>query len=316
MKRIFAIFAVLCLLLLPCQAFAAEETAPEAPKLIVTGVAVPGGELAAGESAGITVTIKNMSRSSAATDIRIALSDAQGGITRNGSGYIREIRAGREIQWTMNVNVLPEAADGNHALTLTMDYSAGGGVGGTSTETINVKVSGIKTTSELTDKSQPRAMVTGCDIVGGFVSPGSSTAVTVKIKNTSTKKSMKSIKLTFAEESGELICDGLGTAYLPLLGAGNEYAWVINLTAANTAKSGEHKATITAEYEDNEGTQLTSSDTVRIPVRQSVSLEYSGAALPAKLVQGDSSAVSVVFMNTGKSTVYNCIMQFDVEGVS
>lgn len=58
MKRIFAIFAVLCLLLLPCQAFAAEETAPEAPKLIVTGVGVPGGELAAGESAGITVTIK------------------------------------------------------------------------------------------------------------------------------------------------------------------------------------------------------------------------------------------------------------------
>ena len=91
---------------------------------------------------------------------------------------------------------------------------------------------------------------------------------------------------------------------------------MINLTAANTAKSGEHKATITAEYEDNEGTQLTSSDTVRIPVRQSVSLEYSGAALPAKLVQGDSSAVSVVFMNTGKSTIYNCIMQFDVEGVS
>ena len=140
----------------PLSTFAAEETAPEAPKLIVTGVAVPGGELAAGESAGITVTIKNMSRSSAATDIRIALSDAQGGITRNGSGYIREIRAGRETQWTMNVNVLPEAADGNHALTLTMDYSAGGGVGGTSTETINVKVSGIKTTSELTDKSQPR----------------------------------------------------------------------------------------------------------------------------------------------------------------
>ena len=69
MKRIFAIFAVLCLLLLPCQAFAAEETAPEAPKLIVTGVAVPGGELAAGESAGITVTIKNMSRSSAATSV-------------------------------------------------------------------------------------------------------------------------------------------------------------------------------------------------------------------------------------------------------
>ena len=158
--------------------------------------------------------------------------------------------------------------------------------------------------------------MTGCDIGGGFVSPGSSTAVTVKIKNTSTKKAMKSIKLTFAEESGELICDGLGTAYLPLLGAGNEYAWVINLTAANTAKSGEHKATITAEYEDDEGTQLTSSDTVRIPVRQSVSLEYSGAALPAKLVQGDSSAVSVVFMNTGKSTIYNCIMQFDVEGVS
>ena len=91
---------------------------------------------------------------------------------------------------------------------------------------------------------------------------------------------------------------------------------MINLTAANTAKSGEHKATITAEYEDDEGTQLTSSDTVRIPVRQSVSLEYSGAALPAKLVQGDSSAVSVVFMNTGKSTIYNCIMQFDVEGVS
>ena len=44
----------------PVKPLRQRRQTPEAPKLIVTGVAVPGGELAAGESAGITVTMKKI----------------------------------------------------------------------------------------------------------------------------------------------------------------------------------------------------------------------------------------------------------------
>lgn len=316
MKKIFSAFLALCFLFSPCLAFAAEEAAEPAPKLIVTGVSVPNGSLNAGESAKVTVKIKNMSRSVSAEDIRIAVSDAQGGITKNGSGYIREIRAGREAEWTMNVNVLSDASNGNHCVTLSMDYSSEDGQSASCAEVINITVNGKTESKKTLDGSQPRAMVTDYGVESGYVIPGESRTVTVKIKNTSATKAMKSIKLSISEASGELIFDGTGSIFIKSLNANCEYEWKIPVTAVNTAKSGEHEATVTAEYESDDGSISTSTDAVRISVRQPASLEYSGAALPTKLIQGDTSSVSVTFMNTGKSVIYNCIMRFEVDKIN
>ncbi len=316
MKKLFSAFLAFCFLLSPCPAFAAEETPEPVPKLIVTGISVPNGSLNAGESAKVTVKIKNMSRTVSAEDIRIAVSDAQGGITKNGSGYIREIRAGRETEWTMNVNVLSDASSGNHCVTLSMDYSSEDGQGASCAEVINIAVKGKAESEKTPEGSLPRAMVTDYGVESGCVIPGESRTVTVKIKNTSSSKAMKSIKLSIAEASGELIFEGTGSIFIKSIGANCEYEWKIPVTAANTAKSGEHEVAVTAEYESDDGTVSTSTDTIRISVRQPASLEYSGAALPTKLVQGDASSISVTFMNTGKSVIYNCIMRFDVEKIN
>lgn len=316
MKKIFSAFLALCLLFSPCFAFAAEEKPEPVPKLIVTGVSVPNGSLNAGESAQITVKIKNMSCTVTAEDIRIAVSDAQGGITKNGSGYIREIRAGRETEWTMNVNVLSDASNGNHCVTLSMDYSSEDGQGASCAEVINITVKGNTESEKTPDSSLPRAMVTDYGVESGSVIPGESRTVTVKIKNTSASKAMKNIKLSISEASGELIFDGTGSIFIKSVGANCEYEWKIPVTAVTTAKSGEHEATVTAEYESDNSTVCTSTDIVRISVRQPASLEYSGATLPTKLIQGDASSISVTFMNTGKSVIYNCIMRFDVEKIN
>lgn len=48
-------------------------------------------------------------------------------------------------------------------------------------------------------------------------------------------------------------------------------------------------------------------------MRQPVELSYSGAILPKKVIQGNTQTVAVELMNTGKSTIYNCTLQFEVD---
>ena len=48
-------------------------------------------------------------------------------------------------------------------------------------------------------------------------------------------------------------------------------------------------------------------------MRQPVELSYSGAILPKKVVQGNTQTVAVELMNTGKSTIYNCTLLFEVD---
>ena len=81
------------------------------------------------------------------------------------------------------------------------------------------------------DQSTPRLMVTGYLLADAFVEPGSTTALTITFKNTSNTKSIRNIKFTLTDPSGELIPDGMGTLYLPFLAAGSTYQWNTALSA-------------------------------------------------------------------------------------
>ena len=64
------------------------------------------------------------------------------------------------------------------------------------------------------DQSTPRLMVTGYLLAEQYVAPGSTTALTITFKNTSNTKSIRNIKFTLTDPSGELMPDGMGTLYL------------------------------------------------------------------------------------------------------
>ena len=165
------------------------------------------------------------------------------------------------------------------------------------------------------DNSTPRFMVTGYELSEKSLSPEKSAVLKVTFKNYSTTKALYNIKFSLEDPSGDILTVGMPTKYVKSVYAGSSYTWEIELKAINTATIGQHDLQVTAEYEDKNFASYSSSDTVRIDVKQSVKLSYSGAVLPKKVIQGDTQTVTVDLMNTGKSTIYNCTLDFDIEGM-
>ena len=165
------------------------------------------------------------------------------------------------------------------------------------------------------DNSTPRFMVTSYELSEKSLSPEKSAVLKVTFKNYSTTKALYNIKFSLDDPSGEILTVGMPTKYVKSVYAGGSYTWEIELKAINTAAIGQHDLQVSAEYEDKNFGSYSSSDTVRIDVKQSVKLSYSGAVLPKKVIQGDTQTVTLELMNTGKSRIYNCTLDFDIEGM-
>lgn len=172
------------------------------------------------------------------------------------------------------------------------------------------------TSAETTvNASQPRLMVTSYKVKGGYISPSGKTTLTIKLKNQSKTKAIKNLKLSVSEESGEVKPSGTGTAYIDSLAAGKTYEWTLEVTASKVAQTGEHTLTVSGEYEDKYYTAYTSSDAVIVTVRQQTRLDYSGVTLAKTVYQGENASVEYTLMNTGKSTIRNARLDFDVSSL-
>ncbi len=165
------------------------------------------------------------------------------------------------------------------------------------------------------DNSQPRLMVVSYEIEDGFISPEETKILTVTLKNMHSKKQVSNIKFSVSEDSDEIRPTGMGTKYVDSIGANKYYTWSVELKAVHTATIGEHKLSFSCEYEDQNGSGYNADDTLRIEVRQPALLEFDGAKLPIKVVQEDTVTVNINLMNTGKAPLYNCKVDFKIDGL-
>lgn len=168
---------------------------------------------------------------------------------------------------------------------------------------------------EPVDNSQPRLMVTGYEIDGGFISPEETKELTITLKNMHSSKAVSNIKLSLSEDTDEIRPTGMGTKYVSSIGAGKSYSWVVELKAVHTATVGEHKLSFSCEYEDENGSGYGANDTIRLEVRQPAELTFDGAKLPVKVVQDETVTLNINLMNMGKTILYNCKVDFNIEGL-
>lgn len=167
-----------------------------------------------------------------------------------------------------------------------------------------------------TPPSQPKLMVENYTLDQNYLEAGKKATVTVTIRNTSITQPAKNIKLSFSEDSGEIIPAGTGAQYCPQIVKGSSYTWSFEVTATTTAQSKPHAATIMMEYEDSHGHTISASDRIILQVRQSVRLEYEEPSLPIRVTQGDTTSFTMTLMNLGKSTIYNALLKFEIPGLS
>lgn len=166
------------------------------------------------------------------------------------------------------------------------------------------------------DASQPRLMITDYELSSDSLSPSETSELKITFKNFSSSKAVNNIKLSISDESGDISAGGMPTKYVNCIYAGSTYVWTVELTASKIAKTGEHKLSVTAEYEDKYFNAYSSGDVISLNITQTADAEYNGIQLPAKLVQGDTQSVTVKLMNTGKTVLKNCKVDFKINGLS
>ncbi|MGN0005541.1 MAG: hypothetical protein ACI37Z_06195 [Candidatus Gastranaerophilaceae bacterium] len=165
------------------------------------------------------------------------------------------------------------------------------------------------------DASNPRLMVTDFKVEGGSLTPNKKSKVTIILKNYSKTKYIKNIKLSVTEESGDIKPVGTGNKFVDIIYAGSTYTWEVELTASATAQIGEHAITVSSEYEDKYYGSYSGSDIIRLNVKQTVGLDYSGVQLPVKVYPDDTTTMDISLLNTGKSNIRNCKIDFDIKGL-
>lgn len=291
------------------------------PRLMVTAYKVNGAKLLPQKKTKASITIKNFNKTKAVHNVKLALSDETGEVKLNGAGAIivESIGAGKSYTWNFYLTATKTAQSGMHRLTLTADYEDASGNVFSSGDSININVKGTTPTGENEESqasSQPRVMVTNYFVKGGCIEPSKTTDLEITFKNYNKSTAVSNVKLSILDESGELETEGMPSIYVDKIGANGAYVWKVSLKALNTAQIGEHKLSVSCEYEDSKFQTYSASDIVIVNVKQSVSLDYSGLELSPKSVQGDTQTVSVTMMNTGKTALSNCKVDFDIKGLT
>ena len=136
----------------------------------------------------------------------------------------------------------------------------------------------------------------------------------VKLKNESSDKEIKNLKLTLSEEKGNINFKK-ESIYAGTIKPKGTYTLNTEISASKTAEIGEHKIVLSGEYEDKYFTQFSSSDNLTVNVKQKTQLDYDGIILPKKLTQDDTATMEINLMNTGKSLIRNAKVSFDIDGL-
>lgn len=321
MKKIF--FSVLILLLFVFSvgvSAVGDDTEggaaqTDSPRLIVTAYSLNTGRLKENETAVLSVTVKNLSKSSDAKNIVLSFSCDRIFADGVSEKYIEKIGKGKSFTETFSLKASSDAQGGLVSASIGGEYEGPDSQRLSFSSNITLEIEKKPVSENTQAESYSRLMVTSYKVENGYVSPEGKAEISVTVKNMSKTSAAKNIKLSFSDESGEIYPEALGTVYIETLAAGKSYEWKQNVIAANTAAVGTHRITVTAEYEDKSGNPSSSSDTLNIDVRQKAKLDFDGAKLSVKSFQGETQIVTINLMNTGKSALYNCKIDFDIKGL-
>ncbi len=166
------------------------------------------------------------------------------------------------------------------------------------------------------DGKYPKLVVDDYVLEKTSLLPGEETTISISIRNTSSAKSARNIRVSFKDEAGEILPAKTASSIIPYIGPDSTIEWQIDVFVTETAKDAPHIVNIKMEYEDKQGNQLTAEDTITIDVVQLVRMEYTEPDMPAKVTQGDTFSLSLTLMNMGKGDIYNALLTYNIEGLS
>ena len=214
--------------------------------------------------------------------------------------------------YAKNETVTPDPAPGDNSQNAgdgAVAYS-GGGDGGSSSDSGSV----------------PRVIVTGFDTNPAEVHAGSNFTLTIHLKNTSKKTKVQNMLFELEAPTEGSDEQSTAPAFLPTSGSNSIYLdgikangtadISIDLNAKADLLQKPYSINLSMKYEDSQATQIDSTSSISIPVKQDPRFEFSEFEIsPQSIEVGGEANVMCSLYNLGRIKLYNVKARFEGNGI-
>lgn len=164
------------------------------------------------------------------------------------------------------------------------------------------------------NSSQPRLMVAENSLRANALEAGSSMPWNVTVQNCSNKRAVENIKVTLLCESKDIVFEK-NAWYFEKTAANASMDLSQHLTVAKKAAADPIQVQFQIEYEDDKGNAYTSTEEVRLLVRQPQHAQLTNLSFPAQVYASDTEFLNFQVQNTGLSAIYNVKVRVEAKGL-
>ena len=191
-------------------------------------------------------------------------------------------------------------------------------------ETISVYVNVTKGASTgggggVTFHSQPKLIVEKYALSTEKLYAGEPFDLTLSLRNTSADEAIKNIQLRMVDETGTVLPaeNGSNTLYIKEMEKEGASTVKVTLQAAPDAEAKAYAMALSFSYDGVSSKQAyTTEESITLPIQQRIRIKCDEPLVYDEPWVGQTAAVGVSLYNMGKSSIYNCMVTVEGEGLS
>ena len=234
--------------------------------------------------------------------------------------YPGSIGRGQEVEFLYHLRLSKKATVGVKQVDFNVTYRNDEGdlKSGTVSLFVNVRKGLSPTSDKDTTTSVPKLIIESYKLSSDKIYAGETFDLEFTIKNTSDSTNLQNVQIHIkdAGETATIVpaSGGSNTLYISKIGKGQSSSQKVSLQTAPDATAKAYTLNVDFSYESaSTNAAHTANETIAVPILQKIRLKCDEPTVYDDVSYLDSStSMSIKMYNMGRSSIYNCIV--DVEG--
>lgn len=249
-------------------------------------------------------------------------------------GYNGMISVNQIIEFQFNLRFADKVTAGVKKVDFTITYDRGwASATGDSSESCDISLyvnvtrgyeaAGSEPGGETT-AALPKIVVDSYSFSSDKIYAGEDFDLTFTVRNTSNEEETKSILVTVTNnaETGKLTpASGSNTLYIDKLGKGESKTMTMSIATAPDTEAKAYEIKLEFDYEGTKTRPATlsngqSSASIPVTIMQKIRLKIEDPTVDGEPMEGESVPVYFSMYNMGRSSIYNCMVTVEGDGLS
>ena len=241
--------------------------------------------------------------------------------------YPGPVNAGQIIMFEYTFTLSKKVTAGVKQIDFAINATGGSWdpVGTTYTDKVSIFLTVVKGATATDGTGTPPAVSTPKLIVQSYsfstdkLYAGETFDVTIVLRNTSETETIQNLQIHIEDATNTVLpaSAGSNTLYVAKIGKGETHTETISLQSTPGAEAKAYTMSLEMDYEAaSTKTAYKASETIAVPILQKIRVKADNPIVYDEAWVGSPCAMYIAFYNLGKSTVYNCTISVEGEGIT